>query len=402
MATKRSRFILYSGILILAFVLLDPFNIMPTRGVRRPGIDAERANTMAHHLEAVHRSPEDFLLDTLGEHQIVFLGTIGRIRQHTGFVADMVNALPLAGVHTLAVDFLRADDQAIIDGLVDGSDFDRRVAADLLLRRDVLFGFDDYVDILEAVWAYNHGRPEGSDPIRVRALSQQFFFDQIETREHMSDPERMRSVIRQGPPDTFMADEIREHIVEPGVRALVFMRLPHALSGFALPSVEEEMAGLGFEGVEPAGVQVRRGREDSVVTVLLHSPWPDDSRIQGMNFAADGYMEAVLDRVPEGLARMGFALGNDPVGTLGIRTTQFGDAENPRPFSDIADGYIVLERSSSLAASRLIPDFYTAENIAFARQNFPGPDDDSMDEQALHEFVRGILQAFDRNLREFR
>lgn len=402
MAEKRSRFILYSGLLLLAFVLLDPFNIIPSRGVRRPGLDAERVTAMAQHLEAVHRSPEDYLLDMLEEHRVVFLGTIGRIREHTGFVAHMVEALPLAGVHTLGVDFIRADDQDILDRLVDGPEFDRRVAANLLLRRDVLFGFEDYVDILEAVWDYNHDRSEDTQAIRVVALSQQFFYDEIVTEADINDPDTMRSVIRQGPPDTFMAERLLETIVGEDRRALVFMRLPHALSGFSLPAVEEEMADLGFEGVEPAGVQLRNAMGDDVATVLLHSPWPDSSRMQGMNFAADGYIEAVLDRVPEGMSRMGFSPGQDPVGSLGVQRSQFGDPDNPRAFRDITDGYIILERSSDLAASRLIPDFYTAENIAFARQNFPGPEDSSMDEQSLQEFVRGIVQAFDRNLQEYR
>ncbi len=402
MAKKRSRFILYSGILILAFLLFDPFNVMPDRGVRRPGIDAERATAMAQHLETMHRSPEDYLLDTLQENRIVFLGTIGRIRQHAEFVAQMVEALPLSGVYTLAVDFLLADDQEVVDALVNASTFDRRTAADLLLRRDVLFGFEDYVDVLEAVWHYNQGRPDGSEAIRVTALSQRFNYAAIETREDIQNPERMRAVLPDGPPDTYMANQILERIVETDRRTLVFMRKPHALSGFNLSSVAEEMAELGFENVRPAGVQVREAVGDGVVTILLHGPWPDNSRMQGMNYAADGYIEAVLDRLPDGLQRAGFSLGTDPLGSLGIRTTQLGDPENPRAFRDIADGYLVVERSARLAASRVIPDFYTRENIEYARQNFPGPPDDSMDEQSLQEYFRGIVQAFDRSLREFR
>ncbi|TVQ26029.1 MAG: hypothetical protein EA383_06690 [Spirochaetaceae bacterium] len=402
MAQKRSRFILYSGILILAFLLLDPFNIMPNRGVRRPGIDAERAAAMAQHLETMHRSPEDYLLDALQENQIVFLGTIGRIRQHTEFVAQMVEALPLSGVHTIAVDFLLADDQEIVDGLVSGSTFDRRTAADLLLRRDVLFGFEDYVDVLEAVWDYNRSRPDDSEAIRLIALSQRFNYAAIETREDIQNPERMRAVLPDGPPDTYMANQILDRIVETDRKALVFIRKPHALSGLNLSSVGEQMAELGFEDVRPAGVQVRDAVGDGVVTFLLHGPWPDSGRMQGMNYAADGYIDAVLDRLPDGLQRVGFTLGADPLGSLGIRTTQLGDPENPRAFRDIADGYLVVERSARLAASRVIPDFYTSDNIEYARQNFPGPPDDSMDEQSLQEYLRGIVQAFDRNLREFR
>ncbi len=401
MAEKRSRFILYSGILLLAFVLLDPFNIVPDRGARRPGVDTERATAMAQHLEVIHRSPEDYLLDMLEEHRVVLLGTIGRIREHTEFVSHMVEAIPLADVHTLGVDFVRADDQDVLDRLVDGPEFDRRTAADLLLRRDVLSGFEDYVDILESVWEYNSARGDGTEAIRVIALSQQFFYDEIETEADMNDPETMRSVIREGPPDTFMAERVLNTIVEDDRRALVFMRLPHALSGFSPSSVEEEMADLGFEGIEPTGVQLRNAIDEEVATILLHSPWPDSSRMQGMTFAADGYIEAVLDLVPEGMSRMGFSPGQDPVGSLGVQSSQFGDPDNPRAFHDITDGYIILERSSDLSASRLIPDFYTADNIAFARQNFPGPEDTSMDEQSLQEFVRGIVQAYDRNLQEF-
>lgn len=398
-----SRKYIMVGLLILAFILLDPFDFRPRRGVRRPDSDPELVREAAHYFEANHRSADDYVLDRLESDEVVILGELGQIRQHIEFAAGLVDRIALTGVRTIAFEHLLAEDQTRVDALLDGDrEFDRREAADLFMRRHVLFGFEEYVDFLEAVHRYNAGRPAGSEPLRVVALAPRFHFEYIETRDDIDDLDIMRRVVGESPPDDFMAEVFRREVLDAGERALAVITLPHAFSDFVPAALVEEMEPLGYENPRPFGVILDEMTEGTVSTVLLHGPWPDEERPSNLNYAVDGHIDAILDEVPDTLRHAGFDLGDDPLGNLTVTVGQYGrDADSLR-LRDLAGGYVTLGPIAAYASARSIPDFYTAENIEYARVNFPGPTEDEMTPEELQEFFGGQVEAFEGWIDEFR
>ena len=390
------------GLLIAAFILLDPFDLVPSRGVRRPGSDPDLVREAAHYFEANHRTAEDYVLDRLESDEVVILGELGQIRQQIEFATALVDRIALSGVHTIAFEHLLAEDQERVDALLDGEgEFDRREAADLYMRRHVLFGFEEYVDFLEAVHRYNADRPADSEPLRVVALAPRFHFEHIETQDDIGDLDVMRRVVGDSAPDDFMAEVFRREVLDAGERALAVITLPHAFSDFVPPSLVEEMELLGYENPRPFGVIADEMTDSTVSTVLLHGPWPDEERQSNLNYAVDGHIDAILDEVPDTMLRAGFDLGDDPLGNLPVTIGQYARGADSLRLRDLAGGYVTLGPIAAYGSTRPIRDFYTAENIEYARVNFPGPTEDELTPEQLQEFFRGQVEAFDGWIDEF-
>lgn len=403
MTRRRSQLFLSIGLLLAAFFLLDPFNIMPQRRVRRPGSDPATVREAAEWYEREHREPEHYILDRFEEDQIVLIGELGRIRQQIRFMVDLVEVLPLADVYTIGFRHVLAEDQDILDSLLDGErEFDRRTASDLLLRADVLNGYQGYVDILEAVHQYNAERGEDAPRMRVVGLAPQFRYDFVRTREDMDDTGILRQVVGDQAPDEFMADVFEREVLEHGGKAVVFTTLPHAFRGYEAPHLQEEMQELGFEGIVPFGRYVDGRADGSVTSVLLHGPWPDEQRPSNLNYAADGYIDSMLEEVPNQLRHGGFDVSPDnPLGAFSVSIGQWAQYHDELQVADVTDGYITLGPIGAYRAARVIPDFYTQDTLEYARRNFPGPTEDELTTDQLQEYLRGSADSFGQWIGEF-
>lgn len=390
------------AIVLAAFFFLDPFNVLPERGVRRPGSDPEMVAGVAEWYESEHRSAEDYVLDRLEGDEVVILGELGRVRQQIEFVTELVPALHTADVHTIAFGRVLAEDQDILDRLLDGSrEFDSRTAADLLLRRDVLGGYREYVEFLEAVHTFNAERSDGRRELRVVALAPQFRYDLIETQADSQDWDLLREVVGDTPPGEFMANVFEREIIDSEERALAFVQLPHAFSEYEAPALVEEMERLGFENPRPFGRHVEERTPGTVSTVLLHGPWPDEQRQSNLNYAVDGHVDAVHEEVPDTMRNAGFDLGDNPLGNLPVTVGQYAQYHDSLRLSDLADGYVTLGPIADYRGARVISDFYTEETIEYARRNFPGPTEEDLDPAGLQEFLRGSAQSFGQWINEF-
>ncbi|MFP4643472.1 MAG: hypothetical protein ACLFM0_03885 [Spirochaetales bacterium] len=399
----RSQIILIIGLLLAAFFLLDPFNILPQRRVRRPGSDPDTVEEAAQWYEREHRTPDNYLLDRFEEDQVVIVGELGRIRQQIQFMIDAVEVLPLAGVYAIGFEHVLAEDQDILDSLVDGEgDFDRKTASDLLLRADVLNGYEGYVDVLERVHRLNASREDDSQRMRVVALAPRFRYDLVETREDMNDQDILREVVGDTAPDEFMADVFEREVLEEGNKAIAFATLPHAFRGYEAPHLVEEMQQLGFDRARPFGRRVEERADGSVSTVLLHGPWPDEARPSNLNYAADGYIDSVLELVPSQMRHGGFDVdAENPLGAFPVTVGQWAEYHDELRVADLTDGYITLGPIADYRAARVIPDFYTQDTLEYARRNFPGPTEDELTTDELQQYLRGSANSFGQWLGEF-
>lgn len=408
MRSPRTRMFLSVGLLLAAFLLLDPFDIFSARPVRRPGSDPGVVRSAAAWIEEEHREPQDYLLDRFEEDQVVLLGELGQIRQQVSFVTGFLPLLHIADVHVFATEHLLAEDQKKVDRLVGfggspetGNDFDRRAAAQLLLRRNVLGGYEEYVSMIEAVHSFNRSRAEDQEPLRLVALAPRFRYDLIERQEQTQDSEILRQVVGEVTPDRYMADVFARKVLEEGRRALVLLSFPHVFSEYESRAAAEELGALGFDDVRMAGRIIRERAGGGVSTVLMHGPWPDESRPSNLNYAVDGYIDSIQEELPDRVRRAGFDLAGTPPGDLPVTVGQFAGHHDALTLGALADGYITLGPISRYRGASVIPDFYTAGNIEYARLNFPGPTEEELSPGELQEFLRGQANAFDQWIGEF-
>ena len=134
----------------------------------------------------------------------------------------------------------------------------------------------------------------------------------------------------------------------------------------------------------------------------VHGPWPDEQRPSNLNYAADGYIDSMLEEVPSQLRYGGFDVHADnPLGAFSVSIGQWAEYHDELRLADLTDGYITLGPIGAYRAARVIPDFYTQDTIEYARRNFPGPTEDELTTDQLQEYLRGSADSFGRWIGEF-
>ncbi len=414
----RSRKILFIGIVVAGFLLLDPFGLFSDRGPRRPGMSRQEIAPYVAHAEEAARPADDFVLDYARKHQVVFLGTLGHIRQHVEFLIELAPQLPAAGVDAIAINLVRAKDQEELNSLIgagskvepDGRDghteaelqteFDEATARRLLFQQNVFQGYREYLELLEAVWRHNRDSAPG-DALELIALSPEFRYEHIRTQEDTQDPAVYRKVLPDGAPDDFMYEVLRAQAIERDRRVVAFLTFPHAFTRFRSPALADEMQRLGFDTELSVGNQIYREIGDRTATLFLHGPWPDERLPSNMNYGAEGRLDAILDHLPPEERAAGFTIPGTPLAELPIETGQYAEGYDALTLGDLTDGYVFLESLAGYRGLRVLPDFINEENVEEARERFPGPHPGDRSADELQEFFRGEARAFDQSLTSF-
>ncbi|WP_428121766.1 hypothetical protein [Candidatus Poriferisodalis sp.] len=328
-------------------------------------------------------SPESYLADICGGHQIVFLGDQIGVQQHLSFLAGAFAELADAGVTILAWEFTNSRSQSALDELLAASEWDERACCDLFV--DLLgagFGYQEYAEVLRAAWEHNAAeRKRSSDqrPIRVVALG---------LPSYVEDPQLLdgRSAAELGLRNWWLGGHYRDmsafhaasvltnEVLRQGERALVYMNVTATTTKLI------EWA----DGVPTAsaGNLLWRWMRDGCRRVLFHGVIADT--------AATQRVEDLVAQSPEVRGRAGVRFGLDlaasPLGSVAaasVRGTIDGSGTGLR-LRDIADGYIYLGPREEWSPCTLIGDLLTGENFDSAEARYraldPRPEPYSRDE----------------------
>ena len=328
-------------------------------------------------------SPESYLADICGGHQIVFLGDQIGVQQHLSFLAGAFAELADAGVTILAWEFTNSRSQSALDELLAASEWDERACCDLFV--DLLgagFGYQEYAEVLRAAWEHNAAeRKRSSDqrPIRVVALG---------LPSYVEDPQLLdgRSAAELGLRNWWLGGHYRDmsafhaasvltnEVLRQGERALVYMNVTATTTKLI------EWA----DGVPTAsaGNLLWRWMRDGCRRVVFHGVIADT--------AATQRVEDLVAQSPEVRGRSGVRFGLDlaasPLGSVAaasVRGTIDGSGTGLR-LRDIADGYIYLGPREDWSPCTLIGDLLTDENFNSAEARYraldPRPEPYSRDE----------------------
>lgn len=134
-------------------------------------VDQESRKAMLAHVRGAG-PPLAYVVRKFEKHDVVILGEIHQIRQSCEFVAKVLApAYHEAGVRCLATEFLRSRHTDRVRRLLRARRFDREAIGEIL--RDLpwpTWGFEEYRDILEAVWELNRSLPEDAEKLEVLGL----------------------------------------------------------------------------------------------------------------------------------------------------------------------------------------------------------------------------------------
>lgn len=317
------------------------------------------------------KPPVEYVVGLFAHHDVVFLGEWHRIRHDLELVQSLLAPLHAAVVHTLATEFARREDQALIDSVTLGAARREDLARRINFKSNVYRGYQEYVDIFRAAWEVNRGRADGTPPFRMLALNDSPDWSWITKPGDRDDPDVMRKVRRNGGEEHWARGILDE--VESGQKVLVYSGIHHAFTGYLQPIVMDGRF-VRFEETR-AGNYVYRAIGKRAVTVFLHSPWwggggYDDNLVH----PADGVLDAFMLNREGGPYAVGFSLDDSPFGALRIENAVYrhgyDDGFTPARF---ADGWIYTKPISEYAGMTAIPGWINDTNIDEARRQMPNP-----------------------------
>lgn len=313
-------------------------------------------------------TPIEYLTKLATSCQIVLLGDQPGIRAHVRFVGDLVPALAAAGVQNLAWDYTNTRRQDELDTLTTSAIWDDRVCADLFA--DLLgvgFAYQEYADVLRAVWAHNKSCTVAVDPpampIRMIALGLPTYVEDPDLLDGRSAGELdLRNWWMGGHYRDISAfhaaNVLATQVLRAGERAVVYAdvrrtttRLVQWPDGLATIT----MGNLLYHWV---GDGVRR--------VLFHGVVDDP--------AATERVESLVESSPESgrqgtSVRFGLDLSDSTLGNVGLTKVKGsvgvgGAGTEPLRLGDVAEGYLYLAARADWQPVQLLDDLIDDSNFA--------------------------------------
>jgi len=398
------------------FLYFDPFHWIIPDGYLRPPVEELLAQELGQTLGEIALPAGEFLVTQVQNYPLLYLSELGGLAEEPLFLANNLRNLVYQGrLEQLALHFLLADDQLPIDELMEAKEFDEELAKQLLFQRSVVWGYQEYLEILRQAWQVNR---ESSGSLRVIGLQIRQDFSQILTQQDLQDPQKLRSLMNNGIPDRQMADNLLRFLdPEEPKSTLVFILREQGFPRLDLPLYVQQMEGLGYPGEVQFARLIYQAGFHHVLSLTFHSPWPSNLTRNRSEFPADGAIDAALDiwesqrtRSSDSRESKGYPIGflfQGAFRTLPIQRSLFnfgftGKGEDRLELIQAFDGTLVLERIHRLTGAQPIPQFITQENLGMAIEWFPGPTPTQAQPSEIMNFMQRYGQNRERVVREFR
>jgi hypothetical protein len=404
MNIKRNT-VLYVIIGVAAFFLIfNPVKACQDRNptVTLPGMRKADLDKLVAYASSARRSPVEEVIRSFDAHDVVFLGEYNWIREHAELVKSLLPALHAAGVRSLGFEFALAENQAEIDALLAAPAWDEAAARRILFQWKVIWGFQEYLDVVRAAWDLNRGLPAGTQPLRIVGLGVRQNWELVKSEKDAENAEVLQKVLAAGIPDEYMAQVIQREFLDRGVKALVYCSLQHAFTRYRTTEYEKTMKDKGFTETRRAGNILYDRVGSRVATLALHAPWPDSYARTGLAFPADGAIDSLLLALPQELRAAGWDTAGTPIGSLGITSGGYATGHKNLTLADFCDGYIATGPITTLHAATAVADFVPADQSDYAARNFPGPKPEKLDAAMINTYIGEMAQSLEQALRRFK
>jgi hypothetical protein len=308
------------------------------------------------------KSPEDYVLDTFRDHDIVFIGETHYVKQNLDFLQGLIPRLHAAGIYNLGFEFTTHKEQAKVDAILSAPVYDEAAVHDLFLDwYGVNWGFHEYADVYRTVWTLNRSLPRGARPFRIVALDalrRVTSPSQIRPGEKPGDPRILNRILGghfRDATNIYWNTVITTEFINKDEKALIYCGSGHSYTKFFRQRARDNGLAAGNLVFNNIGPRVFR--------IGMHN-----SEAPAVSVAVEKAIAAASPTWP----RIGFDVARSPVGAAvatGVQGYLYGHPEHCGDFTvaDILDGYIFLAPVSAFRPVRLIPGFVTPRNLAAAQ-----------------------------------
>lgn len=402
LAMNRNRILLVVLIVGAAILLFIPFGRRGRSSANLPGVKADTVAPLVSYVQKHYETPEKYIVGSFANHEIVFLGEYGKIRQNVDLVQQLIPSLYAAGIHQMGIEYALSSDQGSIDKLLTAPSFDAALAKKILFDYLVIWGYQGYENIFKAAWSFNHSLPAGSPPFRIIGLSVAQDWQYIKTKKDAEDPAVLHKVFANGIPDVHMAQVIDKQFIAKGEKALIYLDVRSAFTRYRSSGYAENMKKMGFTQTERAGNLIYDKIGNKSFTILFHQPWPSSGARVGAVYPVNGAIDHMIAKLPENERTAGFDVRGTVFGKLPLGASDFAKGQKGITLGQLCDGYIIQGPLSGYKPVRPIHDFITTSNVAAAVRLFPGPKVQDLKPENLNRFIAGNLDNLGRYLERFR
>ena len=401
MQQNRSRVIWFVVIAISFLVIVDPFRWFEGETMPRMRVNSDLRTEMEAFLQD-SPTAERFVTEALTDHDIVLIGETGFVREQVLFLSRLIAELNSAGYRHLGLMHANVSDQPLLDQLVTATSFDEELAEQILFNYQVIYGYQEYVDVFRAAWQVNRDLSEDEQPFRIIAVGFTPDYSAIETEEDINNPDVVRQVFANGIPDEEIAANIERELLQQGIRAPVYVQFPQSFTGFEQPLYAENMAEQGFPDQKRAGNILRDRYGNRIIGAMFHTPVRDSRSRVGYGYPLGGVMDEVIASLPEGERSRGFFPSESPFADGPVSSDTLTEGiEGDLLFADLTDAYLTLVPIASYTSVAPIPGFITQENLEIALREFPGPDPGEISVEEMNQYIAGNANQMSRVLEQF-
>lgn len=293
-------------------------------------------------------------------HQVLFIGDQRGVAEHLAIIRDAIRPLHEAGISSLTWEFTHSRRQDELDRITRADEWDRRTAVALFVDlMGIGHGYEEYLDVVHAVWKRNADRPDGWPPFRIIGAGLPTFVEDPELLDGRSAAEtELRNWWMGGHyrdiSAIHMANIITNEVIRHGERTVVYADEPRTHTAY----VEFDE---GLPQVTPASL-LKKWVGQGVARLVFHGATPDSDAL------AD--VEELVSASSEQLDSFGIDLQRSTIGNVRVRDLDGVVAGRPGPFElgDLADGYLFVTKRSDWTLVELIPDLLGPSTLAAAER----------------------------------
>ncbi len=379
-AIKRGRLVLtivlalnvllISSIVTLAFVNYS--NLREKNVLRPEAIDVGALTKSDHepfvtYLRANGKSPIEYVVEKFKQHDVVMLGEQHEVREVCEFISNLIEPLyHQANVKYFAMEVLKYKNQQLVNKLVTGEEYDEKLV--LKLFRDCvwpLWGFQEYMDILKAVWQVNQTLPPDKEKIKVVCLANDLDGTVLESRRHLfwKLPGCLYRMVMN---DKTMAKILEREVLRKGEKALVQVGGYHAFTHYRLPAVK---SGKLVAEVPPRFGYILHGKYGNRIFQIVLHRWGLSYDFFSGNVNIQQPLGGLLEEVfaENGNKPVGFDVISSPFASLRDSTQYEFAYQKYVVFSDVARGYVFLKPLKELNKITWAKGFINESNFEKAK-----------------------------------
>ncbi len=400
---NKQRMWIFVIIIVAVFFLFNPFKSGRDQDVRRPWVSDDTLKPLVEYINANYTKPNDYIIDLFDDRQIVMLGEMGRIREQVRFVTELIPELYKNGINNLGIEYALHKDQDKLDRLLTANSFNETLAKEIYFNWMVLWGYEEYIELLRSAWNVNRSAGEDEAKFRVVGLNVEQHYDAIQTQEDLEDNTKLAAVLRDGIPDIFMAQVIEEEFIDRNKKALIFGNFQRTVTKYENYMYKENMEKSGFSDFRRMGNIVYNKIGGRSFAVFMHSPWSWQESQTRMTYPVEGTVDAVIEAVGEDKREFGFDVKDSPFASIPLRSGDFSYGyDDSLIFEQLCDGYVVIGPFSAYTAVTGIENFINDGNLQEALVNFPGPKEEDIGAKELNDYIAQIAKKVEESIQKFK